>query len=310
MHYSILERIQACDLNLLLSLAVLIEEQSVSVSAERLGLSQPTMSKHLKKLRIYFDDELFFKQGHRIKANDKALSLLPNLHQWLQMSQRLMLQSPFDASDLRGVIRIAFRDDQAEQFMPLILRTMASEAPHLELEFMNKSRQVFSMLERGELDLATVASEHPPTNIYGSVIPNLKNYAVYVQSHPLSAINKPTLKQILSHATAEYSSSDSLESVIDQLATQLDCIRQVTFSSDSMTVMLHGLLAGQHVGFVPERIFHDPFWRQHLLRVHIPEAKSAINYLCWHARVHSDPIIQWFKNRILSLIDEHLDTIR
>ncbi|MPY26894.1 LysR substrate-binding domain-containing protein [Shewanella sp. YLB-07] len=307
MHYSTLERIQACDLNLLLSLAVLIEEQNVSRSAARLGFSQTTMSKHLKKLRIFFEDELFFKQGYKIRANDKALSLLPNLHQWLQMSHCLIQQSPFDVSDVHGVIRIAFRDDQTELFMPLILETMANEAPYIQLEFMNKSRHVFSMLEAGELDLATAASEYPPMNIYGDAIPNVNHYAVYAQNHPLAVINKPTLKQIFSHTTAEYNSSDSLESAIHQLANQHDYTRHVSFSSDSMMVMLHGLLAGQHVGFVPKRIFYDPFWRQHLLRVHIPEAKSVPTYLFWHTRVHNDRLIQWFKNRILSLINEHLD---
>ena len=59
-------RFKGLDLNLLVTLDVLIEERSVSRAAERLHLSQPSVSAALAKLRDYFNDPLLEIQGKRM----------------------------------------------------------------------------------------------------------------------------------------------------------------------------------------------------------------------------------------------------
>src|SRR5438132_10406973 len=56
------------DLNLLLILDALSEERSVTAVARRLRISQPTVSFSLKKLRDFFQDELFVRQGTKMQA--------------------------------------------------------------------------------------------------------------------------------------------------------------------------------------------------------------------------------------------------
>ena len=51
------------DLNLLLVLDALFDERNVTAVARRLRVSQPTVSFSLKKLREFFNDELFVRQG-------------------------------------------------------------------------------------------------------------------------------------------------------------------------------------------------------------------------------------------------------
>ncbi|MDY7700220.1 LysR family transcriptional regulator, partial [Pseudomonas aeruginosa] len=46
------------DLNLLVTLDVLLTEHNVTRAAERLNFSQPSVSVHLAKLRAIFDDPL------------------------------------------------------------------------------------------------------------------------------------------------------------------------------------------------------------------------------------------------------------
>ena len=49
------------DLNLLVALDALLEEQSVTRAAQRLALTQPTVSAMLARLRDLFDDPLFVR---------------------------------------------------------------------------------------------------------------------------------------------------------------------------------------------------------------------------------------------------------
>ena len=53
------------DLNLLLTLDALLTERNVTRAAERLGLSQPTVSAALGRLRRHFGDELLQRTGNR-----------------------------------------------------------------------------------------------------------------------------------------------------------------------------------------------------------------------------------------------------
>ena len=67
------------DLNLLISLQVLLEERSVSRAAERLFITQPAMSKTLARLRAVFDDDLFTRSSHGMQPTPRALELSAGL---------------------------------------------------------------------------------------------------------------------------------------------------------------------------------------------------------------------------------------
>lgn len=303
-----LKTVQACDLNLLLNLAVLIEEQSVSKSAERLDISQPAMSQNLKKLRNLFDDPLFIKHGQGIKATDKARALLPELREWLQMSSRLILKEPFHPSESHGVIRVAFMDDLTQNMIPMMLDKITKEAPNVELEFIDKPKDMFSMLESGELDLAAGGTESPPANIYGRWLNEDQYCAAFAKSHPLAQIESPTLEQIFSYQTAEYSSSNLVEAEVNRLVQDHQLQRKTSFIASSMSVLLHGLMAGKHVGFIPQRALEDAQWRKKLIGASIAPLPPLESTLYWHARVHRDPLIQWFKDHCLSMADSLRET--
>ena len=72
------------DYNLLRVLEVLLEEQSVTAAASRLHLSQSAVSKQLAKLRETFDDPLFERTAHGLRATPRAMQLAPQLRQVLQ----------------------------------------------------------------------------------------------------------------------------------------------------------------------------------------------------------------------------------
>ncbi len=90
------------DLNLLVTLDVLLMELNVTRAAERLSLSQPSVSAHLAKLRAFFDDPLLLpgpeecgqRPGRRLYVNLcgrhwKCLSTLFHLSALLRRLARI-----------------------------------------------------------------------------------------------------------------------------------------------------------------------------------------------------------------------------
>lgn len=294
-------RIRSCDLNLLLCLAVLIEEQSVSKSAERLGLSQPAMSQNLKKLHKLFDEPLFVKQSQGIAATEKAQNLYQPLHQWLQLSSRLLLQKPFLPEEATGKIRFSMVADVAEAFVPQLLARMMQDAPNVELEFIHKPSDIFAMLESGDLDIAAGGVELPPPNVYGRRTSTERYLVFFSPEHPLAGLKNPTLADVFAFEHARYSSSNLVEQQIDQLAQEQGFTRRCSFSSSSILVLLQSLKAGRHLAFLPERFLRR---REQLSYLEFSEIPWAEGMLYWHARVHKDPLIQWFKDLCLDLVQE------
>jgi DNA-binding transcriptional LysR family regulator len=101
---SVLSRV---DLNLLVSLAILLEERSVTRAAERLFITQPAMSKTLQRLRDLFDDELFIRSGRELVPTPRALEMQELLPELLGELEGIVKPREFDPASDSGVIYLA-----------------------------------------------------------------------------------------------------------------------------------------------------------------------------------------------------------
>ncbi len=87
--------IRRIDLNLLMALHVLMEEQNVTRAAHRLGLTQPTVSAMLTRLRKLFGDPLFIRTRRGIAPTPRALSICTELADWLAQADALVAGKSF-----------------------------------------------------------------------------------------------------------------------------------------------------------------------------------------------------------------------
>ncbi|CZF87008.1 LysR family transcriptional regulator [Grimontia marina] len=97
------------DLNLLRVFLVLFQEKNTRKAAERLYVTQPAVSQNLKKLRHFFNDELFIKVPEGLqqtsKAEELAAKIIPALN---DLQSSLNELEAFDPLTLKKKIRIAF----------------------------------------------------------------------------------------------------------------------------------------------------------------------------------------------------------
>jgi DNA-binding transcriptional LysR family regulator len=74
------------DLNLLRTLRALLEEENVTRAGSRLGLSQPSMSIALGRLRRHYKDELLTRNGRGYCLTPLARTLLPSVTESLRLA--------------------------------------------------------------------------------------------------------------------------------------------------------------------------------------------------------------------------------
>lgn len=122
------------DLNLLRALDAVLEEQSVTRAAVRLGLSQPAMSASLGKLRRHFGDELLTRVGNRYEATPLARELLEPTRTALRAVDRVFVrEGVFDPASGERDFSIVMSDYCTAVLGPEIARRVHERSPRSRL---------------------------------------------------------------------------------------------------------------------------------------------------------------------------------
>lgn len=181
-----LQRLAKIDLNLLVSLHILLEEGSVSRAADRLSITQPAMSKTLGRLRETFDDPLFVRSKRGIQPTPRALGLVAELKAILGQIDGLLDAGDFSPAAYRGEITLAISEYVGFTLLPPLLARLQSSAPRLRLRTITRAERQLDKLANGELDFAIQIQREEYSDEY-TVSPLASSpLAIFVrQEHPL-----------------------------------------------------------------------------------------------------------------------------
>ncbi len=82
--------ISSLDLNLLVALKALLDERHVTRAADKIGLSQPAMSRALGRLRVMFKDQLLVKGATGMTLTARASELVQPVQKILNDINQIM----------------------------------------------------------------------------------------------------------------------------------------------------------------------------------------------------------------------------
>ncbi|HHQ4535114.1 TPA: LysR family transcriptional regulator, partial [Aeromonas veronii] len=143
------------DLNLLAVFDMLMQERNVTCAAERLHLSQSTVSHALGRLRVALDDPLFVMSRREMMPTERAKALAGPVRQALAMLEQGLRQAKgFDPATARRIFRIATPGSVEHGLVPVLVERLHRQAPHCRLEVCELADSNYEReLEKGELDL-------------------------------------------------------------------------------------------------------------------------------------------------------------
>ncbi len=144
------------DLNLLKLFDAIYAEKSVSRAAERVGLTQPSVSHGLARLRTRFRDLLFLRVKGGVEPTATAKRIAPAIAEALRCARQAIDSAiGFAPAVAQRTFRIHMSDLGEMVFLPPLMRAMRERAPQVSIE----TRQVewdglAPALEHGAVDLA------------------------------------------------------------------------------------------------------------------------------------------------------------
>lgn len=149
-------KIDTLDLNLLRAFAAVHANGSVSRAADALGLSQPTISHALSRLRLHLKDPLFVRVAGGVAPTAKADALAHAVQQALDTMQRALQESDaFNPATSSRVFRLHMSDIGEGVFLPDLMREVRVAGPGLRIEaFQLEHDRITDALDQGKIDLA------------------------------------------------------------------------------------------------------------------------------------------------------------
>lgn len=143
------------DLKDLALLDHLAKTGAVSATAEALGLSQPSVSIRLGKLREHFNDPLFVRTSLGMEPTPRAAALAPAIQAALALFNGTEGVEPdFDPANSNRIFRICMTNTGQMVVLARLLNRLAEVAPHVRIEVKDLDPDTPRRLESGEADLA------------------------------------------------------------------------------------------------------------------------------------------------------------
>lgn len=147
------------DLNLLITLDMLLTERSVTGAAARLGRSQPAVSAHLRRLREIFGDPLLTPQRRGLAPTPKAAAIRAPLREALaELAAATDAGAAFDPAESTRVFRIMATDSVHSAVSVPLAHALAGEAPGVRLALQAPdAEKLESRLVGGDTDVAILS---------------------------------------------------------------------------------------------------------------------------------------------------------
>jgi DNA-binding transcriptional LysR family regulator len=144
------------DLNLLLILDAMYDTGSTTLVAERLKVSQPTVSFSLGKLRDVFGDELFVRHGASMQPTPLAESIREPVRRVIETVRfDILRERAFDPAVAERTFSLSASDIGELVFLPRLLEQLTVSAPKLNLRSLTMPpAELREAMTTGGVDLA------------------------------------------------------------------------------------------------------------------------------------------------------------
>ncbi|GAB3385952.1 LysR substrate-binding domain-containing protein [Humibacter soli] len=151
------------DPDLLATFLAVVETGSFTRAAERLGLSQPTVSQHVQRLEKAAGRVLIDRDTRQVRLTDNGDAMAGFARTIL--AAHAAADSYFSGTAMRGRLRFGAADDLALTQLPSILRDFRQAYPQINLELtVGQSAPLARRLKAGQLDLIFIKQNSGATD--------------------------------------------------------------------------------------------------------------------------------------------------
>lgn len=290
------------DLNLLVTLDVLLAEGSVVRAAQRLRLSPSAMSRALARVRETTGDPLLVRAGRKLVPTPRAVELREEVARLVRDAEAVLRPTKrVDLKQLERSFTLRTSEGFVENFGPELLARLEAEAPGVRLRFMMKPDKDSAPLRDGTVDLETgvVAKEMGPELRTQSLFRDRLIGAV-APGHPFCK-GRMTASRYAGGKHIVVARDAVVRGPIDEALEAAGLEREITTIVGGFSTAIALARATELIATVPERHSGVLLAGMHCfpLPVSLPEFTVS---LLWHPRLDADAAHRWLRTQVREVI--------
>lgn len=303
--YMNLEKI---DLNLLVVFNHLMVEKRVSAVARKLGLTQPTVSSSLNRLRKLLNDELFVRTAKGMEPTAFALHIAePIAYALSSIQQTLSEQEKFDPARSTRRFTIWLNDIGEINFLPQLLHVFRRLAPGISISTLRSAVNTLQeAMESGEVDVAMGLLPQLKAGYFQRRLFKQRYVCMFRAGHPLDK-GSITVEEFCAAEHLVVMPPASGHAQVNESIERRGYRRKVRLVVPHYVPVGHILSQGLDlIATVPEsyaRQCVEPFGMTYV--DHPLDLPAIVINVFWHAKFHRDPANKWLRTVIFDTFSDN-----
>lgn len=296
--------VSSIDLNLLVTLAAMLEERNLTRAGDKTSMSQPAMSGALARLRSHFGDELLIREGRQYQLTPFAQRLLPDVRAALaQVERTLNARQPFDPATSSRTFSLVLSDYAVSVLVDPLLRIVHDAASGIGLR-LNPIPPDMEENDRGllqnDLLIAPAGYRFPGES---EAVFRDRYVCIADPANPRLRDGRLSLEDIgaLPHAVPTFGQSEH-PSAADRALEKLQVPRHVQVATEGWMSLPFVVPGTDLVAIIPERLARRVAAAVGVTVCELPFGTvELVENAWWHPTRTVDPALRWLRTTVAAV---------
>lgn len=291
----------------LLYLEALVEERNVTRAAERIGITQSSMSTALARLREALNDALMVQTKHGMEPTPRALELARRSREISAiLDGRGEPEESFILAESTALWRIMASDGIARAFMPPLMESAGQHAPKMRFTaHPGDPRRIHEYLRDGDFDLVMAFVRNPAPDLRQVVVAAQRLVCIARSDHPHISTNA-SVEDFLAEAHVRWGGPPvdhpTLEVTVDEALERMGRARRISLLVSSQHVLPEVVAQSNLLAVVTEHVASTAKRYLPIQLIELPFEVPVVEIsLTWHERMHHDPGHKWLRQTLADM---------
>ncbi len=255
--------------------------RTLAEAAERLGLKQPTVSFHLRKLEEELGVELFRKHSRSLFPTDAAMELLPYAKRIVFLMDEARLAMSERREKGEGRLRLGASYTPATYVLPPYLAAFREFSPKVsQMLVVKQAAGILALLRNYELDVAIVSlPDRPQPRLIVQKLMEDELQLLLSPQHPLAATAELAVGQLEGETFLLHESGSTSRTLADEWAQRVGLSWASVMELGAIETIKEALKCNMGLGVLPGRSVLREVGNGELVMRELPGYRNE-RYIC------------------------------
>ncbi|GEA49517.1 LysR family transcriptional regulator [Vibrio inusitatus NBRC 102082] len=284
------------DMGMLIPLYILLQECHVTKAANRLNISQSSMSQYLSKIRKSFNDKILVRNGNEMVLTPAAEKILPELEVIFAAMDNIYHIKDFTPGEVKRKFVIA-ASDMNKHLSKRFVTWTSEHINQYEVELVPRTRHIFDELSNGQVDFIIGNFSEIPQHYHVRKLSRIRYRLYDSTSNPIINDLNNEISALAKKNFITLSGIGEAEKIAEKLFTTLNLKRNIAFAASTLDQVKDGIIDHDLLGFLPDVYSScDGIYS-------VSESLTFEVDIClyWHPKMHNDPEHIWMREEIYKI---------